>query len=148
MREALLHIERGSLPIVEAGKPPRRAKVRLWEFATWCDEIGLPCPQMGFCAPYGVAPRSAVEQGHPEGDLHPEPLAIERSAVRAPDVGSHTCGQLGSSSASRFQKQGLCDRDLCLRFGDFGSALVRSLRGNGIPLQRGKRGLERSPENR
>ena len=44
MRQALLHIERGSLSIVEAGKLPRRAKVRLWEFAAWCDEIGLPCP--------------------------------------------------------------------------------------------------------
>jgi len=45
MRLALRHVEHESLPILAAGEHPRRAKVRPWEFAAWCDDIGQPCPE-------------------------------------------------------------------------------------------------------
>lgn len=45
IRLAIRHIEHESLPILAEGEHPRRAKVRPWEFAAWCDDIGLPCPE-------------------------------------------------------------------------------------------------------
>lgn len=43
-----------------AGAPPRHTKVRLWEFATWCDQIRLPCPaQMPRHDPSPVKPAKA-----------------------------------------------------------------------------------------
>lgn len=45
MRLALRHVEHESLPILAEGDHPRRAKVRPWEFAAWCDDIGQPCPE-------------------------------------------------------------------------------------------------------
>lgn len=58
---AIRHIEHESLPIVAEGEHPRRAKVRPWEYASWCDDIGLPCPEQML----RVDPKASATTGAP-----------------------------------------------------------------------------------
>ena len=44
MRTAIQHVVHESLPVIEITEELRRIRVRPWEFATWCDEMGIPCP--------------------------------------------------------------------------------------------------------
>ena len=44
IRLAIQHAVHESLPTIEMTDELRRIKVRPWEFSTWCDEIGIPCP--------------------------------------------------------------------------------------------------------
>jgi len=46
MRTAIQHAVHESLPVVEITGELRRISVRPWEFATWCDETGIPCPSV------------------------------------------------------------------------------------------------------
>lgn len=67
MRLALRHVEHEGLPILAEGDHPRRAKVRPWEFAAWCDDIGLPCPEQ---MPR-TDPQAANKSGEPKARRAP-----------------------------------------------------------------------------
>ena len=82
LRQAMLYIKRGSLPIVEAGDRPSRAKVHLWNFATWCDDIGLPCPvQMP-----RHDPKPAKLAKAPAATPAPQPPGVPSDYLRAKDL--------------------------------------------------------------
>lgn len=38
------HAKRQSLPCIKVATDLQRSLVTLWEFATWCDLMGIPCP--------------------------------------------------------------------------------------------------------
>lgn len=38
------HAKRQSLPCIKLAPDPQRSSVTLWEFATWCDSMEIPCP--------------------------------------------------------------------------------------------------------
>lgn len=38
------HPKRQSLPCIKLTSDPQRSLVALWEFATWCDSMEIPCP--------------------------------------------------------------------------------------------------------
>ena len=44
IRTAIQHAVHESLPTIEMPVELRRIRVRPWEFATWCDEMRIPCP--------------------------------------------------------------------------------------------------------
>ena len=44
IRVAIQHAVHESLPTIEVTEELRRIKVRPWDFSTWCDDIGAPCP--------------------------------------------------------------------------------------------------------